>query len=217
MKLAHAFHDRLAGFEIGLDTEGRIFCSKALQANRHLFLVSLGFRLNRDLDHRIREGHGFQNDRLVRITDRVTRGRFLQAGKRNNVTCIGFGDLVLLVGVHHDHTADALLLALGRVHEAVALGQRTGIDTREGQRAHVRVVHDLEGKTREWLRIICAALDIADFVFVARGKAHIGRHVERPRQIIDDSVQHWLHAFVLERRTRHDRHERHGQRALADQ
>jgi hypothetical protein len=94
VKLAHAFHDRLARLVIGLDAEGRVFGSETLQTNRHLFLVSLGLGLDGNLDHRIREGHGFEHDRLVRITQRVTRGRFLQAGERDDVACIGFRDLV---------------------------------------------------------------------------------------------------------------------------
>ena len=32
VKLAHALHDRLAGFKIGFDAERRVFRSKALQA-----------------------------------------------------------------------------------------------------------------------------------------------------------------------------------------
>src|SRR5690606_33574039 len=57
VKLAHASDDRLAGFLVGLNAEGRILSGKAIKREAHLFLVSLGLRLDRDLNDRLRELH----------------------------------------------------------------------------------------------------------------------------------------------------------------
>ena len=76
VKFAHALHDGLTAFEVGLHAEGRVFGSQTGQSDAHLFLVGLGLRFDRDLDHRDREGHGFQNDGLRRITERVARWWF---------------------------------------------------------------------------------------------------------------------------------------------
>jgi hypothetical protein len=43
VKFAHAGDDRLAGFFIRLDAEGRIFSSQAVEREAHLFLVALVF------------------------------------------------------------------------------------------------------------------------------------------------------------------------------
>src|SRR5690606_15961550 len=64
VKLAHAGDDRLAGFLVGLDAEGRILSCKAIKREAHLFLVSLGLWLNGDLDNRIRELHALQDNRM---------------------------------------------------------------------------------------------------------------------------------------------------------
>ena len=89
-----------------------------------------------------------------------------------------------------------------------------GIDAGEGERAHERVVHDLEGEHRErrvvarLARRLLAGLDV---------DALDRRHVERRRQIIDHRVEQRLHALVLEGRAAQDRHEQVVHRALADQ
>jgi hypothetical protein len=78
VKFAHALDDRLARLFVGLDAEGRIFGSQALQREAHLFLVGLGLRLDGDLDDRLGEFHALEDDRLGRIAQRVAGGGFLQ-------------------------------------------------------------------------------------------------------------------------------------------
>ena len=95
-------------FEVGLHPEGRVFGSQTRQGDAHLFLVGLGLRLDRDLDHRLREGHGFQNHRLGRIAERVAGGGFLQTGQRDDVAGKGFVDFFAVDRVHHHHAANAL-------------------------------------------------------------------------------------------------------------
>src|SRR5207247_1916141 len=55
MQLAHAGDDELAGLFVGETAESWIFLSEALQAFTHFFAISLGLRLNRHRDDRLRE------------------------------------------------------------------------------------------------------------------------------------------------------------------
>ena len=60
-------------------------CGQLLQRDAHLFLVGLGLRLDRDLDDRLGEFHALQDDRLVRIAQRVAGARVLEAGQGDDV------------------------------------------------------------------------------------------------------------------------------------
>ncbi len=124
-----------------------------------------------------------------------------QPGQRDDVAGKSLGDLLLLVGVHHHHAADALAPGLGRIQELAALLQLAGIDPGEGERPHERVVHDLESEAGERLGIVGAALDVPGLGLVARLEADVGGHVERARQVIDNRVKKRLHSLVLESRT----------------
>src|SRR3546814_4073815 len=95
-----------------------------------------------------------------------------------------------------------------------ALFEHSRIDTREGEGAHERSVHDLELQRRErrgirrraLVRRLAVELDALD-----------RRHVERARQIIDDRVEQRLNTLVLERRPAQHGDEREVERTLADQ
>ena len=65
--------------------------------------------------------------------------------------------------------------------------------------------------------IIGRAFDIPCFRLISRQEAKVRRHVERGWQIVDHRVQHRLHAFVLERRSRQNRNKADRQAPLADQ
>ncbi|KAF0114291.1 MAG: hypothetical protein FD150_1638 [Rhodobacteraceae bacterium] len=119
--------------------------------------------------------------------------------------------------VHHHHAANALFALLGRVQHSVALAKLARIDPGEGQGADEGVVHDLERQAREGLVVIGRPRNVAGFCLVARRKAHVGRHVQRRRQIVDDGVQERLHALVLEGGACKNRDEVDGQGRLADQ
>ena len=85
MQFAHALEDGLAAFLVGRDAEGRILGGELRQRDAELFLVGLRLRLDRDLDDRIGEFHLFQDDRLLRIAQRVAGAHFLQARQRDDV------------------------------------------------------------------------------------------------------------------------------------
>ena len=179
----------------------------------HLLLVGLRLRLDGELDDRIGEVHLLEDHRVVRIAQRVAGGDALEAGQGDDVAGARFLHVLAVVGVHQQHAADALLAVLGAVQHAGRRFEHARIDAREGERADERVGHDLEGQRRERRvvarrqrdRLVGAHLDALD----------VG-HVGRRRQVVDDGVEHGLHALVLERRAAQHRHERVGDRALAD-
>ena len=185
-----------------------------MQRHAELLLVALGLGLDGDLDDGLREFHALEDHGLGRIAERVAGGDVLETGKRDDVAGIGVLDVLAVIGVHQEHAADALFLVLHRVEQGHAGLDLAGIDAAEGERADERIVHDLEGQHGERLgvgwraRRLLAGLEI---------DALHRRHVERRRQIVDDGVEHRLHAFVLEGGAAQDRHEYVADGALADQ
>ena len=119
-----------------------------LQAERHLLHAVLGLRLDGDVDHRHREGHALQNDRVVAGGQRVAGAGILQAHEGRDVAGEHFLDFLPLVGMHLEHPADPLAMILRGVLHHVALLERAGIDAHERQRA-VFVVDDLERQAGE--------------------------------------------------------------------
>ena len=121
---------------VGTHAERRIFLRQAAERDAHLFLVGLGLRLDRHRDHRLREVHALQHDRCLSCdAQRVAGGDVLQADRGGDVAGADFLDLFALVGVHLQHAADALLLALDRVVHGVAGVQHARVDAEERQRS----------------------------------------------------------------------------------
>ena len=104
---------------------------------------------------------------------------------------------VLLVGVHLEQLAQTLLLALGGVDDLRAGVDLARVHPDVGELAEERVGGHLEGQRGERLvdRRLADDLD----VLLARRVADGGRHVQRRGQVVDDRVEHGLHALVLER------------------
>src|SRR5882757_2303419 len=213
MQLAHAGDDGLAGFLVGVDAERRIFLGQAAQRHAHLFLVGLGLRLHGLADDRLREDHALQHHRLLYRGQGGTGEHVLEADAGGDVAGAHFLQLGPLIGVHLQHAADALGLAVARVVDEVAGVEHAGVDAHEGQGADVLVGHDLEAQRGEGLVVGGPAQHdgfvIVDVVGLDR------RHVDRRRQIFDDGVEHRLHALVLEGRAAQHREDFQGQGALA--
>ena len=172
-------------------------------AHAQLLLVALGLRLDGDRDDRIREAHGLELDRVRRVGEGVTGGGVLQPDERVDVAREGLLHRVLLVGVHLEQLADALLLAGGGVQDLHALLHLAGVDAHVGQRPEERVRGDLEGEAREGLVPVGRTGQLGRLV--ARLVAdHVG-HVERRGQVVDDTVQDGLDALVLEGGAAEDR------------
>src|SRR3546814_7218436 len=87
-----------------------------------------------DLDDRLRELHALQDDRVLRVAQRLAGGGVLQAGDGDDVAGAGLLDVLAVIGVHLQHAPDALAVALHRVEDLRARVDHAGIYAHEGQR-----------------------------------------------------------------------------------
>ena len=201
VELAHAVDQRLAGFLVGFDPEGRVLLAEALQGGAHLLLVGFGLRLDRDRDHRLREFDALERDRRVRGGERVAGAGLLEADAGADVAGVDLLDLLAAVGVHHQQPADPLGLAGGDVEDAAAGLELARVDAEVGEFADVGVGHDLEGEGGEGGAVVGGALGLGRLGLAFAGGHDAGdrRHLERRGQQLDDRVEQRLHALVLER------------------
>ena len=93
----------------------------ARQRDRHLLLVGLGLGLDLHLDDGIGKIHLLEDDRLLRIAQRLAGARVLEALQGNDVAGVGLISLLALGGVHEVHAAGPLLLLARGVGERHAL------------------------------------------------------------------------------------------------
>src|SRR3546814_15235798 len=92
-----------------------------------LFPYPTLFRSDRHLDDRLRELHALQDDRVLRVAQRLAGGGVLQAGDGDDVAGAGLLDVLAVIGVHLQHAADALAVALHRVEDLRARVDHAGI------------------------------------------------------------------------------------------
>ena len=115
VKLAHAGDNGLASLLICTYAEGWVLLSQLNQRVAHLILACLGLRLDSNIDNRLREFHGLQDNRILLITDGIAGGSHFKSNCCRDVTGINLIQLVSLVGMHLKNTSYTLLLALGCV------------------------------------------------------------------------------------------------------
>ena len=124
MQLAHTGDDGLASLLVRADAEGRIFLCQLDQSVAHLVLAGLGLGLDCDVDNRLRELHGLQDNGILLITDRIAGTGDLEANRGSDIAGVNLVQLISLVGVHLKDTSNTLLLALRCVQYI-----RTGVQT----------------------------------------------------------------------------------------
>ena len=213
MQLAHAGDDGLARLLVGGHAERRILLGELLQRDAHLVLLGLRLRLDGDVDNRLGELHGLEDDRMVGVAQRVAGGGVLQAHDRDDVARGAAVDVHALVRVHLQKAPDALLLVLRGVHHVRAGLELARVHAQVGQLAHERIGHDLERERAERLLEVGAAL-----VFLARVgvRALDGGDVDRRGHVVHHAVKQLLHAFVLVGRAHEHGMNLAGDGALAD-
>ena len=217
MQLAHSGDLGLTGLFVGAHLEGRVLLGEAPERDRHLLLVDLRLGLDRDLDHGLGEDDVLQTHRSVRGGEGVASHYLLDSDARGNVPGVYLGNLLALVGVHHQNAPDPLGATAVDVEHARAGLQTPGVDAEVGQLADVRVGHDLEGQRREGLGVVGVARDLALALLAAdQFVADDRRHVQRRGQVVEDGVKQRLHALVLERRTTQHGGQMGRERRLAD-
>ena len=119
MELAHAGDDGLTGFLVGVGLKGGVLLSQLHEGHAHLLLAGLGLRLDGHADHGLGELHGLQNDGSLIVTQRVASGGILQAHHGGDVAGVDGLDILPVVGVHLQDTADTLLCFLVELSTAV--------------------------------------------------------------------------------------------------
>ena len=122
MELAHTGDNGLASLFIGTHTEGRILLSQLNQRIAHLILACFGLWLDSDINNRLWEFHGLQDNRILLVTDGIAGGSHLKSNCSCDIAGVNPIQLVSLVGMHLKNTSNTLLLALGCVQYV-----RTGV------------------------------------------------------------------------------------------
>ena len=93
-----------------LDCECRVLFGKLCKGKPELVEVLLGLRFNGKTDHRIRELHGLECDRMAIDTDRISCTEILESYSRTDISGLHEFDRILLVGVHLIKTCNTLFL-----------------------------------------------------------------------------------------------------------
>src|SRR6185312_12295778 len=217
VQLAHAGDLGLAGLFVRADLERRVLLGETAERDRHLLLVDLRLRLDRDLDHRLGELDRLQLDRSVGRAQRVAGDDLLDADGGRDVAGRDVVEVDALVRVHLEDAPDALGAAGRHVEHARARLELARVDAEVGELADVGVGGDLEGERREG-RVVrgLAGGGLALLLALDRLEAFDGGHVERRGQVVDDRVEQRLHALVLEGRAAQHRRQLDLERGLAD-
>ena len=203
VQLAHAGDDGLTGFLVGVGAEGGILFSQLRKGNAHLFLTGLGLGLNGNLDNRLGEDHGLQNDGVILIAEGIAGGGVLDADHGGDVAGVDLVNVLTVIGVHLQDTTHTLVDALGAVQHGGAFLQRTGVHTEVAQLAHIGVGSDLKGQSGEG----CVVGSGTEILFLGVGvDAPDALLVQGAGHIVHDCVQQLLNALVLVGRTADDRH-----------
>ena len=214
VKLTHTFDDGLVGFFVTREVERRIFLRELDQTGGHLFDVSLGLRLDGNLDNGIGELHAFEDNLLSLVAQRVTGGGVLETSDGDDVTSARHFDVLTLVRVHLEEATDAFLLTLDGVVRVRAGFDDARVHAGEGERTDERISHDLERQRRERFIVIRLAGELL-FGVIDVGTLDI-RDIRRRRQVREDGVEHRLDTLVLERGAAQHRDEGERARALTD-
>ena len=127
-----------------MQAERRIFRRQTLQCDTHFLLIGLGFRLDRQRNHRFWEFHALKRDHVIRIGQCIARRDIFQSNTGGNIPRPQLVDFMTIVGMHQHNASNTLFFPFNRVVHRVAFFQHAGIDTDKGQLTNVRVGHQLE-------------------------------------------------------------------------
>jgi len=184
-----------------------------LKGDAEFLLVGFGPRLDGDLDDRVGEVHLLEDDRrLVRVAEGIAGARVFEARQGDDVASVGFLYVLAVVRMHQEHSSDPLAAVARGIEQGHAALESTRIDSAEGERAHERIVHDLERQDRERLVVRGQSDHWLSGPEVDSGRR---RNVHRRGKVFDHGVEERLNPLVLEGRTAQHRIEGAGQHRLA--
>ena len=144
VKLTHTCNDSLAGLLIRMSTECRVFLCQLRQSLAHLALASLCLRLNSKFNNRLRELHGFQNNRMLLITDCIACCRNLKSYRCRDISGINSVEFSPLIRMHLKDTSNTFLFIFCCIQYIRTGVHRTGINSEECQFPNKRISHNLK-------------------------------------------------------------------------
>ena len=99
----------LAGLLVAAEVERRVLLGQAPERGRHLLLVALGLRLDREAHHRLREVERRDVDRRVGAEQHVAGRRLLQLRHGADVARSELVRLLVILPLEDQQLAEALL------------------------------------------------------------------------------------------------------------
>ena len=194
VKLAHAGDDCLTCFLVRINAECRVFLGKLGKCDTHFFLTCFCLGLYGNLDNRLREFHGFENDRMLFVAKGITCCGILCSDYGCDIAAVADIDILSLVCVHLEDTTEALSLMLVCVICCFACCNLARVYAEEAKLSYIRVGHDLEGESRKRLFI-----GRNSFLFLTCIGVYTldSRNIDWRGHIIDNRIQKLLNTLVL--------------------
>ena len=174
MKLTHTTDNRLPGFFIRFYTECRIFFCQFSQTYTQLIKILLCLRLNGYTDNGIGEFDRFKRDRMIFVTQRVTRANILETNTGSNITATNFLHRILLIRMHLEQAGDTLFLIGTRIQHVRSGYYFARIHTEIAQATHIRIGGNLKRQRRQRFLGKRLALDL-NFRIARIVSCHCGR------------------------------------------
>ncbi len=193
MEVAHSGDDQLVRLRVAANREGGVFVGDLGQAGRDLCLVVACLGLHGPRHHRNREldrlGAKLRNDGVAaHVADGVRDVQVVELGDGDDVAGDRFGDLFLLLPLHHVDMPGLGGLSAAEIDDRRVVRQPTAQDSQIAELAHELIVDGLEhlGDQRALLggedflfgRVGCFAAS-AEAVDVGRGEPAVGDQVEQ--------------------------------------
>ena len=214
VEFTHSGNDRLPGFLVGLDHEGRILFGETAECHAQFFLVGFGTGFDGHRDDRFRESRGLENHVVVFGGEGIAGGDILDADHGGDVTGVAGVDVLMLVRLDLNQTADALGAAGAGIVNRVALADDAGINAEENQFANELVGPEFESEGNELFVVRGDDFDV--FLVVVGVHADRRRNVERAWEVVDHRIKQILDTFVFKSGATGDRHQQVVDRGAAD-
>ncbi len=164
-----------------------------MQCNGHFLLARLCLGLNGNRNDRLREYHGFQNQRMPGIGQSIPGGCFPETYRGSYVSGIHFGYFLPVIGMHHQYPAYSFLFILCRIINIGPGFEGSRIHPEKGKLAHVGVGHNFESQRRKGL--IVGGMSFLALVTVGQHSLDC-LHIRRRWQVSHYGVQQQLNPLV---------------------
>ena len=149
-------------------------------------------------DHRLVRIDPLEQDRRLRIAQRVAGGRIFEPRDRHDLAGDRLLEALALLRVNAEQARDFFFLVRSDIQDLAARFEHAAEDPHEHDLAAL-VHRDLERERRQRLGVLRLARQLLGGV--ARIDAGDGRHVDGRRQVIDHRVEQRVDALVAQRRT----------------